>query len=98
MEKLAISIYRLFRTNIQVWSKFSSLVTSAIGAPPCLENAVIDKTIMQELVKALVDTKASENFLHSSLYKKLNIKPTGPKTFVSLASNTSKRRVKIVLW
>ena len=77
-------------------SKFSSLVTSAIGAPPCLENDVIDIATTPESVQALVDTKVSESFLDCSLTKKLNLKlPDGRRLFLSLRIS-AKRSVKVV--
>ena len=55
----------------------SSYLAIFAGAPPCLSNFVVSLKIKDQISQALVDTGASESFIHADLVKKLNLNPRG---------------------
>ena len=51
-----------------------SFLASVVGAPPSLQAAVIDVEVHKLPARALLDTGATESYIHEELVKKLKLK------------------------
>ena len=62
-----------------------SFLASVVGAPPSLQAAVIDVEVDKLPARALLDTGATESYIHEELVK-LKLKSQGELSRISLAS------------
>jgi len=68
-------------------------MASLVGAPSCLHEAVVDVTVQGTPAKALLDTVASERFIHEGLVREIGLKSSGKPRNISLASLKSSAEV-----
>ena len=71
-----------------------SFLASAVGAPPSLQAAVIDVEVDKLPARALLDTGATESYIHEELVKKLKLKSQGELSRTSLASVGTSAQVR----
>ena len=62
-----------------------SFLASVVGAPPSWQAAVIDVEVDKLPARALLDTGATESYIHEELAKKLKLKSLGELSRISLA-------------
>jgi len=62
-----------------------SFLASVVGAPISLQAAVIDVEVNKLPVRALLDTGATESYIHEELVKELKLKSQGELSRISLA-------------
>ena len=63
-----------------------SFLASVVGAPPSLQTAVNDVEVDKLPARALLDTGATESYIHEELVKELKLKSQGELSRISLAS------------
>ena len=74
MQEFASLRINLYRPELLLsWS----FLASAVGAPPSLQAAVIDVEVDKLPARALLDTGATESYIHEELVKKLKLKSQG---------------------
>ena len=66
-----------------------SLIASTVGAPACLDCAVVDVVIQDEAARALIDSGASDSYLNEGLAGKINLPKLGTQAKIALASSTN---------
>ena len=72
-----------------------SFLASVVGAPPGLQAAVIDVEVGKLPASALLDTGATESYIHEELVKELKLKPQGELSRISLASVGTSAQVRV---
>ena len=70
-------------------------LASVVGAPPSLQAAVIDVEVDKSPARALLDTGATESYIHEELVKKLKLKPQGELSRISLAYVGTSAQVRV---
>ena len=70
------------------------MLASVVGAPPSLQAAVIDVEVDKLPARALLDTGATESYIHKELVKKLKLKSQGELSRISLASVGTSAQVR----
>ena len=71
----------------------ASYLATLAGAPADLSKSVVCLKIQDSTSQALIDTGASESFIHADVAKRLRPKPDGDSSEVALASTTSSVKI-----
>ena len=78
----------------RVAALLESFLASVVGAPPSLQAAVIDVEVDKLPARALLDTGATESYIHEELVKELKLKSQGELSRISLASVGTSAQVR----
>ena len=78
--------YKAAKISATVQFKKECSLIAGAGAPSCLRRAVVDASIAGHLVKALLDSGASENFIDMSLADQLGLLRENKSSSVTMAS------------
>jgi len=68
-----------------------------VGAPACLQSAVVDIEMQGLPARALLDTEASDSYVDSEVAKKLGLECKGQSSSIALASTASSAKVRGVV-
>jgi len=68
-------------------------ITSLVGAPSSLHDAIVDVTVQGTPAKVLLDTGASEGFTHEGLVGEIGLKSSRKPCNISLVSSKSSAKV-----
>ena len=67
----------------------ASYIASTVGAPYCLDAAIVDVVVSNTPARALVDTGASESYVNKHFAQEMKFAIKGPRSSVALASTKS---------
>ena len=67
----------------------ASYIASTVGAPSCLDAAVVDVVVSNTPARVLVDTGASESYVNKHFAQEMKFAIKGPRSSVALASTKS---------
>jgi len=96
-EKLDFSLKFVSRKIPNIWAALlpEHYIASVVGAPACLQSAVVDIKIQGLPDCALLDTGASDSYVDSDVAsKKLVLEYKGQSSCIALASTTSSAKVR----
>jgi len=65
-----------------------------VGAPACLQSAVVDIEMQGLPARGLLDTGASDSYVDYEVAKKLGLECKGQSSSIALASTTSSVKVR----
>ena len=74
----------------------SSYLATLAGAPIGVSNSVVSLTIQDQTFQALIDTGASESYIHADVAKKLRLKTDGRTIKVSLAFSANSEKSMVL--
>ena len=72
-----------------VSSRTDSLIASTVGAPACLDCAVMDVVIQDSAARALTDFGVSDGYVNENLAEKINLLKLRTQTKIALVSSTN---------